>query len=295
MNFKPLENKLEIGVAPIFKYAYFLPNHDLNWTRNILKILRNRITTGRLLVVGYYYASIIKSTFPELKVIAIDADPLNLLSNAFVVWLKLYKKLEFTTISKIIFLDFYKPGKRLKELKTELSVLRYFYSYNFFKEFFTSHFFCGVANENFIEYLFRTIFRVKKHGSLFILNRAPKGVCADILRYPLKTEPDEIIIKNLIDMRGWKKYHIIISNNAIDFSKNKDEFLKNIKSLLTKNGLAEISSYNKKTRKKLKKICKNKKTFLGTGVFYKMGRNRIGYVRKSIYLDEITYILKNTQ
>jgi len=290
MNLKPLENKIQKDIVPVFSWVYFLPNHDRRWIKNILKIAERSSAGGRMLVVGYYYASIIKSNFINSKVTAIDADPLGLLSNAFAVWLKLYKKLKFQEILKILFLDFYTPDK---ENTTRLSRARYVKSLKFFKEFLSLQLPKIANNKNLVERLFKLIYRITSRDKFLILNQMSKGICADIIKYPLKAEPDEIIVANLIEINSAEKYQFMSLNNSIDFIKNKKAFLRKVKSLLLDNGLAEISSYNVETQKNLKKICHNKKIFLGTGVFYKRGKDGVQYFKEPIYLNEISYILKN--
>jgi len=291
MNLKLLENKIQKDFVPVFSRVYFLPNHDRQWIKNILRIVKqsSRLLAGsRILVIGYYYASIIKSNFINSKVTAIDVDPLGLLSNAFAIWLKLYKKLKFQKIFKILFFDFYTPGK---ENTRKLPRARYIKSLSFFKEFLRLQLPKVANNQTLAEYLFKLIYRITSCDKFLILDQMPKGICADIIKYPLRAVPDEIIAANIMELNSIPKYQFISLNNSIDFVKNKKSFLHKVKSLLLDNGVAEISSYNIETQKILKN-CYNKRIFLGTGVFYKRNKNGPQYSKKSIYLNEISYIFK---
>lgn len=292
MNLESIEDKLGKGIIPVCKFVYFLPNHDFKWIKNLLTILKSRgLQNYNLLIVGYYYGALAKSLFPEKRVTVIDVDPLGILSNVFAVWLNLYKKLKFRELSKTLFLDFYKANFRYKTLRSKISKFRYEYSTELFKEFIKEN--LSSKNEkDLIEYLLRTIYRIEFCGDSFILNRAPKGFCTSIIKHPLKFEPDEVIIGDFTKMEESKKYDAIITSNLIDFVKDKNQFLRKIQSLLSKNGWAEISSYNNDTNKMLKRLCKNEKTFLGTGTFFKQYKYHIKYVWRSIYLSETTHIFK---
>jgi len=297
MNDLDLKNKFNLKIKPIFKYVYFLPNHNLQWIKNVLSKLHVKdVPTYNLLIVGYYYGTIIKTMFPNINMTVIDADPLAILSNAFAAWLNSDLKMKFKNTSTILFLDFYQIGQKYKSLKVALPQNRYNQSLALFQKFIDKKIASSKhLSENLIRYLFNTIYRIEFDDGNIFINRVPKGICGNIIKYSLKKEsgPKKIIIGNLTKIKINERYDAIITSNSIDFSKNKKKFLNNIHNLLSVNGLAEISSYNAKTNKILNSICNNKKFFLGDGIFFDTAKNNfMNYFKKSIYLGQISHILQ---
>jgi hypothetical protein len=146
--------------------------------------------------------------------------------------------------------------------------------------------------QEFIEDLFRTIYRIDSLSDSLVLNRASKGFSFDIIKHPLRYEPDDVIVDDFMKIRNYQKYDMIITNNLIDFVGNKEYFLKKARELLSKEGCIEVSSYCETTQKMIESFCRNKKTFLGRGVFFKQYKDCFIYIQKPIYLGETTYILK---
>ncbi|MDD3434573.1 MAG: hypothetical protein PHD96_01460 [Candidatus Pacebacteria bacterium] len=298
MNHLDLKNKLNVKNVPIFKYVYFLPNHDLQWIKNVLsKLCVKNVSTYNLLVVGYYYGTIVKTMFPNINVTVIDADPLAILSNAFAVWLNSDLRMKFKNISRVLFLDFYRLNHKYRLPKAKLSYDRYNQSLTLFQKFINKRIIGGKRlNKCSITHLFNTIYRIEFDDKNIFINRVPKGFCNDIIQYPLEKKllPDKVIIGNLIKIKTNERYNAIITTNSIDFSKNKSKFLDKIRDLLLVYGLAEISSYNTKTNKMLHSICNNKKKFLGTSTFFDTtNKNSMTYFRKPIYLGRITHIFQH--
>ncbi len=297
MNNLDLQNKLNFKIKPVFKYVYFLPNHDLRWIKNVLSELHIKdVPTYNLLVVGYYYGAIIKTMFSNINVTVIDTDPLGILSNAFAVWLNSDLKMKFKNILIALLLDFYYINQKYRLPRVGLPQGRYNQSLTLFQKFISKRIIGGKhLSKSLMKYLFNTIYRIEFDDKNIFINRVPKGFCSDIIKYPLKRNlsPEKIIIGNLVKIKFNECYDAIITSNSIDFSKNKKKFLDKIHDLLLVNGLAEISSYNTKTNEILNSICNNKKIFLGAGTFFDTTENGfMGYSRKSIYLEQISHIFQ---
>jgi len=298
INLFDIEKNLSFKTKPVFKYVYVLPNHDIQWVKSVFRKLKIKNDPKfRLLVVGYCYGIIAKKFFPRAIITTIDADPLAILSNAYVVWLK-YRFKKVNDISKMLFLDFYRLNRPISvnEFEILLSIKRYQQSINLFKKFIIENF----KNKNkiqdgLIKHLFNQIFRINIYnGNRVILKLAPKGFCADILKLRLgKIVPNSVIIDDLARLQIQRNFDAIMSNNSIDFTKNKKYFLKKIKGLIKKNGLIEISSYNAKTIRWLRYVSRNKNVFLGNGIFCEtLTDNSMRYVQKPIRMGRITHILK---
>lgn len=289
------EKKLSFKTKPIFKYVYFLPNHDLKWTKNTFRKLKVKNDPDfRLLVVGYYYGTIAKNLFPKTAVTVIDADPLAILANAYAVWLKCRFR-KHSDISKLLFLDFYRLNQIINEAEVFLPTERYEWSLNLFKEFIIESF----KNRNkiqdrLINYLFNQIFRTRAGDNRITLMRAPKGFCADILRLRLKgIAPDSVIVDDLTHIKTQQNFDAIMTNNSIDFTKKKKYFFKKIRVLVKNNGLVEISSYDARTIRWLSHLSRNKNVFLGNGIFWQTSTNgSMRYVKKLIRMGQTTHILK---
>lgn len=281
------------------KRVFFLPNHDLQWLNGVIKTVK--VKKGRILIIG---SLLYGAYFPKnFKVIIIDKDPLALISQLYILWLKL-EGYSTNRIKEILFIN--KFGDRLKTHSRFKFITSQEYSKSLaiFLKF--SNTIGNFSKRKSIEKNFQKIFRLEKWKDGFQLHLIPKGLNSyDLLDIKPLRKLEEIEFKNasLENFKTSQKFDFIISTNVIENFDNPFVFFKLIHSLLANNGSVELTTYNKAFGRWLRylKILINsnqelKEFFLGHAYLFKGKNERKGkeYYYK-LKMDRNTFIFSKKE
>jgi hypothetical protein len=255
--------------------VFFLPNHNLQWLKNILEV--SEIRKGRILIMGsFLYAAYLPKDF---RVTVIDKNLLSLISQLYVLWLKL-EDYSPQKIKEILFLN--KFGNRFRNHKRVKIISRdeYFKSLITFLDF--SKRLKIFLKHKSLEKIFREIFRINKTGKEFKLHLIPKGLNSyDLIRVKPTKGIEEIHFLNipLESFKSNRKFDFIISTNVIENFAHSFDFLRITCSLLTKRGKVEITTYKEPLMRWLKYVkllinYEKQKTFSLGGAYLFKGKSK---------------------
>lgn len=275
---------------------FFLPNHTLQWLRNVIKY--SNLQGKRILIVGGLLYS---AYFPrEFEVTVIEKNKLALLSQLYILWLKsqnfLYEK-----IRKILFLD--KFGNRLQIHKRVryITLQEYYDSFSLYQTFLKDMPPClKNLKGGDLEKDFRKIFQIFREGEKLVIYLIPKGLNSyEFLKIPPLRRFNEINCFNIPfeKFQSIHKFDLIISTNVIENFENPFNFFEKSYWLLKKQGKVEITTYNNafaswiKYVKLLANITEEKTLFLGNAYLFQKKGKGIGkeYLFK-LKLNENTFL-----